>query len=239
MNALFEELDYRPTPMGVLTLRRRALPGGEPVYEIKLDEEFLMSSRFTGAEVALGRLGVDACTGDMLDVAVGGLGLGYTARAALESARVDALVVVEALAEVIGWHKQGLLPLGAELCGDARCRLVHGDFFALAADPACGLDPDNPGRRFDAILLDVDHAPDNVLHPSHAAFYTQAGLQNLAAQLKPGGVFALWSNDPPDAAFMHILERVFASAEAPSVAVGDDMGESAATNTVYIARASG
>ena len=63
---------------------------------------------------------------------VGGLGLGYTARAALENAAVRSLIVVDALAEVIEWHEQGLLPLGKELTGDPRCRLVHGDFFAMS-----------------------------------------------------------------------------------------------------------
>ena len=107
----FEELDYRPTPMGALSLRRRQHPSsGIEVYEIKLDDEFLMSSLFTDAEVALARLGLDGLAGPDLDVVVAGLGLGYTANAALEHTKVGSLIVIDALAEVIEWHERGLLP---------------------------------------------------------------------------------------------------------------------------------
>src|SRR5450432_3428129 len=130
MSLYFEELDFRPTPMGVLSLRRRrSLTSGLDVYEIKLGDEFLMSSAFTVAEIELSRLGLAALARSDLDVVVGGLGLGYTAVAVLENPDVRSLIVVDALAEVIEWHAQGLLPLGKELTGDARCRLVNGDFF--------------------------------------------------------------------------------------------------------------
>ena len=80
------------------------------MYEVKLGDEFLMSSLFPVAEIELARLGLAACAGDELDVVVGGLGLGYTAVTALEEPRVRSLVVVEALAPVIGWHEHHLLP---------------------------------------------------------------------------------------------------------------------------------
>src|ERR1039458_1472881 len=154
MSVYFEELDSRPTSMGVLSLRRRRqLESGLDVYEIKLGDEFLMSSLFTVAEIALARLGLAALPGTGLDVVVGGLGLGYTAHAVLENAAVRSLVVVDALAEVIDWHQQGLLPLGKSLTSDPRCRLVHGDFFAMS-DSSGGFDPLTPGRRFDAVLVD-------------------------------------------------------------------------------------
>src|SRR6266436_4634044 len=147
MSLHFEELDYRPTPIGALSLRRRReLSLGIDVYEIKLGDEFLMSSLFTVSEIALARLGLGALSGTNLDVVVGGLGLGYTARAVLENARVRSLIVVDALAEVIEWHAQGLLPLGRELTGDPRCRLVHGDFFAMSHS-AEGFDSAAPARR--------------------------------------------------------------------------------------------
>src|SRR5258708_4446031 len=172
------ELDYRPTPIGALSLRRRReLSLGVDVYEIKLGDEFLMSSLFTASEIALARLGLRELSGTSLDVVVGGLGLGYTARTVLEDARVRSLVVVDALAEVIEWHERGLLPLGADLTSDARTRLVHGDFFAMLAPSAPGLDPDSPGRRFHAILVDIDHSPRQLLHASHAALYECAGLR--------------------------------------------------------------
>ena len=87
MSIYFEELDYRPTPIGALSLRRRReLTLGIDVIEIKLGDEYLMSSLFTESEIALARLGLDEVKGDRLDVVVGGLGLGYTAAAVLDSA---------------------------------------------------------------------------------------------------------------------------------------------------------
>lgn len=236
MSINFEELDYRPTPMGALSLRRRRSPSsGIDVYEIKLGDEYLMSSQFTAAEIALARLGLAALTRADLDVVVGGLGLGYTARAALEHASVRSLVVVDALAEVIEWHQLGLLPLGKQLTGDPRCRLVHGDFFAMTQS-AAGYDPQAPRRRFDALLVDIDHSPTRLLHPRHAALYEQAGLSRLAEHLHPGGIFALWSNDPPDEAFERVLGGVFATTAAHVVTFDDLAGEHIATNTVYVAR---
>src|SRR3979490_1247142 len=125
MSVYFEELDFRPTPMGALSLRRRRqLSTGIDVYEIKLGDEFLMSSQFTVAEIELGRLGLAALQRANLDVVVGGLGLGYTAQAVLENSNVRSLMVVDTLAEVIEWHEQGLLPLGTQLTADPPCPLV-------------------------------------------------------------------------------------------------------------------
>jgi spermidine synthase len=234
MSVYFEELDFRPTPMGVLSLRRRRqLSTGEDVYEIKLGDEFLMSSLFTVAEIALARLGLAALQRQDLDVVVGGLGLGYTAQAVLEEQRVRSLIVIDALAEVIEWHQGGLLPLGKQLMADARCRFVHGDFFALSAS-AAGLDPQTPRRRFDAVLVDIDHSPTNLLHPDHAALYQSSGMRKLAEHLHPGGVFALWSNDPPDQAFKHDLASVFATSEAQVVTFDNPLQGRDASNTVYI-----
>jgi spermidine synthase len=234
MSLYFEELDFRPTPMGVLSLRRRrSLTSGVDVFEIKLGDEYLMSSQFTAAEIELARLGLAALARTDLDVVVGGLGLGYTARAVLENSAVRSLIVVDALAEVIEWHEQGLLPLGKQLTGDPRCRLVNGDFFAMSHSPD-GFDPSTPGRRFDAVLVDIDHSPTNLLHPRHAALYQPEGLQRLAAHIKPGGVFALWSNDPPDAAFERVLAGAFATASAHVVTFDNLRGDHAASNTVYV-----
>lgn len=235
MSLSFEELDFRPTPMGVLSLRRRRRPMSEiDVYEIKLGDEFLMSSQFTVAEIELARLGLAALDRKNLDVVVGGLGLGYTARAVLENVGVRSLIVVDALGEVIEWHQQGLLPLGKELTGDPRCRLVHGDFFAMS-DAAEGFDPDLPSRGFDAVLVDIDHSPQKLLHPRHAALYAPEGLAKLALHLNPGGVFALWSNDPPDAAFARDLSGAFATSTAHVVTFDNLQGDHAASNTVYVA----
>jgi len=235
MSRSFEELDFRPTPMGALTLRRRRRPMSDvDVYEIKLGDEFLMSSQFTAAEIELARLGLAALGRGDLDVVVGGLGLGYTARAVLENPDVRSLIVVDALAEVIEWHEQGLLPLGRELTADPRCRLVNGDFFAMSSSVE-GFDNSSQGRRFDAVLVDIDHSPRKLLHPRHAALYEPEGLARLASHLHPGGVFALWSNDAPDDAFERVLAEAFATHTSHVVTFDSLRGDHDASNTVYVA----
>jgi spermidine synthase len=192
-----------------------------------------MSSLFTVAEIALARLGLGALERTDLDVVVGGLGLGYTAQAVLQDTRVRSLIVVDALAEVIEWHERELLPLGEQLMADPRCRLVNGDFFAMSAS-SDGFDPRTSGRRFDAVLVDIDHSPQNLLHSNHAALYRPEGLRKLAGHLHPGGVFALWSNDPPDQAFKAVLASVFATSDAHVVTFYNPLQDRDASNTVYI-----
>ncbi|WP_262285304.1 spermidine synthase [Micromonospora sp. MA102] len=236
MGARFEELAWRETPIGEISLRRRRDPSLDvDVYEVKLDDEFLMSSLFPVAEIELARLGLAPLTGAALDVVVGGLGLGYTARTALEDPRARSLLVVEAIEDVIDWHRRDLLPFAAGLAADARTRFVRADFFAAVAD-GTGFDPEAPGRRFHAVLLDVDHSPRQVLHPSHAAFYTVDGLRRLAALLHPEGVFALWSNDPPDPVFQRTLTDVFPTSVAHVVRFPNPLQGREAANTVYVAR---
>ena len=233
MSKAFEELDRRPTPMGEISLRRRLEPTLQvDVYEAMLGDEHLMSSLFTVAEIELARLALPRVSDPALDVVVGGLGLGYTARAALEDPRVRSVHVVEALAEVIGWHEQRLLPLSAELIDDPRCHLVHGDFFAVVAGTG-GFGPEAPGR-WHAVLVDIDHTPRHLLHPSHAAFYTAAGMRRLADRLHPGGVFALWSDDPPDDEYLALATQVFATNEAHVVTFPNPHTGGDASNTIYI-----
>ena len=141
MGLTIEELDYQQTALGELILRRRALAiDGREIFEVKLNDEYLMSSMFHDGEVALANLGVAELTGAGWDIVVGGLGLGYTAAAALKHDRVARMVVVEALAPVIDWHQRGLVPNGTLLSKDARCHYYHEDFFALARGN--GFDPD-------------------------------------------------------------------------------------------------
>src|SRR5205085_10971181 len=117
MSGNFEELGYREKGLGELILRRRRMVslGGLEIYEVKLGDAFLMSSLFHAVEEALARFGLGELKGDQWDVVVGGLGLGYTAVAALEYREVASLVIVEALQPVIEWHQHGLVPLGRKI----------------------------------------------------------------------------------------------------------------------------
>jgi len=235
MDSRIEELGWKSSPMGEISLRRRydSVLNAE-VYEVKLDEEFLMSSAFPVAEIELSHLGLARTPGEHLNVIVGGLGLGYTAQAALEDPRVDNLTVVEYSDAVIDWHERDLLPDTEGLAADERVHLSHADFFATAMGTV-GFDPDNPGFQWDAILLDIDHSPRWVLHLPHADFYGVEGLQAMSEHLKPGGCFAIWSDDPPDDEFMEILEAVFIDVTAKRVWFDNPYTRGRSSNTVYVA----
>lgn len=234
MGALFEEIDYRETPLGAISLRRRrVLSLDRDVFEVMLGDEHLMSSLFNEGEVALAELGLAATPGEGLAVIVGGLGLGHTARAALDDPRVESVEVVDAMEAVIDWHRRGLTPLGAGLANDPRCRLVHADFFALMAGSG------DPERRVDAVLLDIDHSPRAVLNAGNAAFYTVEGLAGVADRLVPGGVFALWSDEAPDPDFEAVMAAVFDGVEARVVSFDNPLTGGTSSCTIYIGRARG
>ena len=236
----FEELDYQETPLGAISLRRRAdlKLEGEIVYEVKLGDEFLMSSLFTTAEIQLARLGLAALEGTGLDIVIGGLGLGYTAAAALEATSVRSLQVIEVMGPIIDWHRRGLVPLGKTLLSDPRCTLVHADFFEWASSAGGGLDCAVPTRLVHAVLLDIDHSPSQWLAPGNSAFYSVPGLRSLADKLHPGGIFGLWSNDPPDAEFTRLLDAVFRSSESHVVTFPNRYSGDESSNTIYLAHKS-
>ncbi|MBU2965324.1 spermidine synthase [Amphritea sp. 2_MG-2023] len=233
---LFEEIDSQASPLGQISLRRRRMPafGDREIYEVKLGEEFLMSSMFVDAEEALSTLGLASVEGDQLSVVVGGLGLGYTAVAALNDQRIAELLVVDALDTVIGWHQDELVPLGKILNADSRNRYILGSFFDLAIEPSTGFDPESDGKKFDAILLDIDHSPTEYLNSANASFYTTANLSLMAEQLKPGGVFAMWSQNLPEAPFEALLRTVFERVDAHVVSFYNPFQSDESTNSVYV-----
>jgi SAM-dependent methyltransferase len=243
MSRAFEELARAHTPLGEIVLRRRIEPVSQrDIVEVILAGAGLMSSLFTHDEEQTAQLGLDAMNivareivpGIAIDVLVGGLGLGYTARTVLDDARVRSLHVIDALDVVIDWHRRHLVPLGAGLTADPRCTLVHGDFFALAAGDAPMI-TDSAPTQFDAIFVDIDHSPRHLLSPSHEWFYTPDGLRQFVRHLRPGGVFSLWSNDPPDAEFLAALRTSFASAEARDISFWNFLIDDHTHSTIYIA----
>lgn len=239
---MFEELDFQSTPLGDISLRRRSEPrlNNIVLYEVKLGDEFLMSSLFTESEVQLAKLGLAALKENdhksALDIIVGGLGLGYTAVAALEDAAVKSLRVIEVMAPVIDWHQRGLVPLGEALTSDPRCTFVHADFFALAAAPEDSFEQETPNQQVHAVLLDIDHSPVHWLNEGNSSFYTETALEKLATKILPGGIFGVWSNDPPTDEFTTLLNTVFASSEAHIVRFPNPYTDGESACTVYIAR---
>ncbi|AMN55113.1 spermidine synthase [Labrenzia sp. CP4] len=237
MSALFEELDYAPTPIGAISLRRRhILALKTDVFEILLGEEHLMSSLFTASEIALADKGLAALGGDTLDVLVGGLGLGYTAQAVLAHESVADLTVVDLLEPIIRWHEEGLVPMKTELADSPRCRLVQGDFFAMAASED-GFDRDQPGRQYDALLIDIDHTPERLLHGGSKGFYTPEGLRAVQRFVKPGGIVGLWSDEAPDEAITALLGQAFDAAWAEPVVFANPLQDGReVTQAVYLGR---
>jgi spermidine synthase len=234
VSAHFEEIDRRTTPIGEISARRRREPTLDiDVYEVKLGDEYLMSSLFTVAETALATLALAELRGTDLDVVVGGLGLGYTARATLEDTRVRSVYVIEALDAVIEWHEQHLLPLATTLTSDPRCHLINADFFASIVGSG-DFGPGTP-ERYHAILVDIDRSPRQVLHPSHQAFYTREGLGRLIDHLHPKGVFALWSDGQPDPDFLTVLKDVFVACDAHIVTFPNFYTGAESSSTVYVA----
>ena len=231
MSSRLVELAWHDTPMGAISLRWRKEPSLDvDVFEVKLGDEFLMSSLFTVAEIELAHLGLAEVIGEDLRVLVGGLGLGYTAQAVLAHSRVRSLTVVEALDAVIDWHQRELLPVSASLVADSRTRLVRDDFLAMMRrEPQVG----HP-NGFDAILVDIDHSPRHLLNASHSDFYTAEGLRAVSRHLAPGGVVALWSDDPPDDEYRTVLTEVFSTSAAHVVAFDNALTGGESTNTIYV-----
>ena len=229
----FEELDYQQTPFGELVLRVRepaSMPGTD-VYEVTLNRAFLMSSLVNDSERALANLALETLGPRRADVLVGGLGLGCTAVAALEHPNVRRLCVVEYLQPIIDWHRERLVPDADRLMSDPRCELIRGDFFEHVGDT-----PARPQDLYDVILLDIDHSPESLLHAGHGRFYSSEGLTRLARHLRPGGVFALWSADPPPASLLDQLGRVFPDVRSHPVSFHHPLMHEQDEDTIIVAQ---
>ncbi len=236
MQPIFEELDYQNTPHGEISLRRRTEPKADNqlVYEVKLGDEFLMSSLFVEAEEQLSK----CCLAELknnghtanLRVVVGGLGLGYTALAALADDAVCELEVIDVMQPVIDWHRRGLLPMGTAVAEDPRCTLTHADFFALATASSNAFSFAEPVH---AVLLDIDHSPSHWLNESNQSFYDVESLSRLATKIIPGGVFGLWSNEKEDAAFTARLSEVFDQVNNVLVEFSNPYSDAISFNSVY------
>ncbi len=183
--------------------RRPSHPDGW-VYDVNIDSELLMSSVSPLSERQLATLAVAAHKGDgPLRILVGGLGLGYTAQAALESPRTAAVRVVDRMDFVIQWIREGLLPLSEQLNGDERVELTQSDVYGDLLGPA--------SETWDLILMDVDHSPDMPLDPASLPFYTPEGQARVLEHLAPGGVLAVWSAHDNDR-FAAVLSKMYPEA---------------------------
>lgn len=197
-----------PNGGGTLRLMRR---GQE--FSIQLGQNELMNSRLSGSEEALAELACGRIAARPSPrILIGGLGMGFTLRAALGHLPERALVeVAELVPAVAAWARGPLAEVFGGILDDPRVRLLQADVAApIAAARAA----------YDAILLDVDNGPDGLTHPGNDRLYDHAGLGRARAALRPGGVLAVWSAHP-DAAFTRRLRDAgFGVEEVPVRANG-------------------
>ncbi len=199
------ELDRAVLPQGgELRLMRR---GHE--FSIKLGVAELMTSRLFASEEALATLAAEKLAGrPMPRVLIGGLGMGFTLRAALSAFGADAeIVVAELVPAVVRWARGPLADLFGGSLDDKRVRLVEADVATLIR---------RASAPYEAILLDVDNGPEGMTQSANDHLYSLRGLVAARAALSPGGVLAVWSQGP-DRAFAKRFERAGFSVEERTV----------------------
>lgn len=208
------------------------MPGGGAMTLMQRGTEFsimsgvitLMNSRLSGSEEKLATLSADRIgSREKARILIGGLGMGFTLRAALTAFAPDAeIVVAELVPEVVAWARGPLGVLHGDSLDDPRVRIHQGDVAtAIKAGPP-----------YDAILLDVDNGPDGLFRPANDRLYNAAGLAAAKTALTPGGHLAVWSS-APDARFTKRLRQAVLTVEEVEVrARSNGKGE---RHTIWIA----
>lgn len=206
---------------GALRLKQR---GSE--FSIMLGQNELMNSRLSGSEIALSRLTAERLTGKASPHwLIGGLGMGFTLRAALTELGPDAVVTVaELVPSVIAWAKGPMAPVFGACLDDPRVRVHEGDVGALMRRSAA---------TYDAILLDVDNGPEGLTRTENDRLYEADGLQAAKASLRPGGILAVWSSGPSPM-FARRLTRAGFSVE--ELRVRADGRGGGARHTIWLGR---
>ncbi|MFE0016802.1 hypothetical protein ACFWXH_18270 [Mesorhizobium sp. NPDC059054] len=217
----WEQLDAARTPDGKqeLRLKRR---GSE--FSIMLGSNELMNSRLSGSEEALARLSLEKLgRRDRIHVLIGGLGMGFTLRAALGELDGQAKVTVaELVPAVIAWARGPMAAIFDGCLDDPRVTVRQGDVTRLI---------DAARHEFDAILLDVDNGPEGLTQDSNDTLYSFGGLKAARDALRPGGVLAVWSSGP-DRGFTRRLQQSGFAAEAVTVRAH---GKRGAKHTIWLA----
>ncbi len=206
-------LDQSPVPGtdGVMDLWRW---GKE--YVIRVDGRELMSTRVHGSEDALADLACDRLKSfEEARILVGGLGMGFTAMAALKRVGAEGKVVVaELLPAVARWNRTICGEAAGHPLADPRASVFQGDVAEMIR---------RPPEPWDAILLDVDNGPEGLTRASNGWLYSASGLDSAFAALRPSGVLGVWSAHP-DAAFTRRFERAGFEVEPIEVRAGGKKG---------------
>lgn len=194
---------------------------------IVLDRNELMNSRMSGSEEALAVMTCARLRNRVTpQVLIGGYGMGFTLRAALEVLPSGAAVTVaELVPEIIGWARGPMEDLTAGCLDDPRVALVGADVAAVI---------DRASGTLDAILLDVDNGPDGLTRAGNDRLYSASGLASAKAALKPGGVLAIWSAATDPTFTRRLKASGFAVEEVGVRARSNGKG---ARHTIWFARA--
>jgi spermidine synthase len=207
------ELDRATVPGdgGELRLKQR---GHE--FSIMLGANELMNSRLSGSEEALATLSCERIASHKnASMLIGGLGMGFTLRAALGALPTDACVTVaELVPAVIDWARGPMADFHKGTLDDPRVDVHVGDVGALIKSQKAA---------YDAILLDVDNGPDGLSRPSNDSLYNMTGLLAAKTALRPKGVLAVWSS-APDAAFTRRLRQAGFATDEVSVRANGKRG---------------
>jgi spermidine synthase len=211
---------------------RTAAPDGEELVLARRDDEWvvrvagrtLMSSRVHGSEEALATIALRGLE-QRRAILLGGLGMGFTLRAALDRLPTDArVIVVELVPGLVAWNRGPLSKLAGRPLDDPRVRLQQGDVGGRIAE-ATG--------AYDAILLDVDNGPSALAHAGNKRLYGEKGVRACAGALRAGGVLAVWSASP-DERYRERLER--AGLEASEEIVPARAGAGGVRHVVVVGR---
>ncbi len=182
------------------TLATAQIPGGDELtlvshgrdFVIMLGRDELMGTRMQFSEEQLARLTLERLQVPKPRVLIGGYGMGFTFRSALEHAPAEArIVVAEVVPEILDWARGPLAHLTGTCLDDPRGEVILADVAALIDDAV-----DGTTEGFDAILLDVDNGPDGIVRDGNERLYTRTGIGRARDALRPGGVLAVWSAAP-------------------------------------------
>jgi len=179
---------------------------------IRINGQVLMDSSATASETLLGELAVNrplAALTPVPRILIGGLGLGFTLRRVLEGVGPHARVTVaELIPAVVEWNRSHLRSLNGSLLDDPRVDLVAEDVVALIQR--------TPEASLDAVLLDVDNGPVAMVQRENRSLYSRAGIERIAAILRPGGRVAIWSASRDDAFADRLAASGFAVEAMPA-----------------------
>ncbi|GAA1947527.1 spermidine synthase [Amycolatopsis minnesotensis] len=189
---------------GELVLRRV-----DADFEVIANGVFLMDTRNGESERLLVSVAADSVPG-RARVLIGGLGVGFSLRAALDHDGIGEIFVIEREPAVVEWNRTGpLRDVHGDALSDERVTVVEADLVSWL---------DSTDERFDALCLDIDNGPQWTVTDGNAALYSAAGLDMLSARLRPGGVLAVWSAEA-SAAFTRRLRGRFSEVQVLEIPV--------------------